>query len=170
MTELISLFFQNLGIHIEKLEIQDFSESISISLKSNDSALLIGMHGKNLESFSHILGRMIENERKKFIKVRLEINDYKKEKEDRLFQLIETKVSLILKSGEDIKIPNLSSYERKKVHDYIAEKKIEGLRTESKGEGVERTIYLVFSGKNKGTSISNKNGNTVRLLEEGVGI
>ncbi len=55
MTELISLFFQNLGIHIEKLEIQDFSESISISLKSNDSALLIGMHGKNLESFSHIL-------------------------------------------------------------------------------------------------------------------
>lgn len=98
MTELISLFFQNLGIHIEKLEIQDFNESISISLKSNDSALLIGMHGKNLESFSHILGRMIEKEKKKFIKVHFDVNDYKKEKEDRLFQLIDIKVSSILKS------------------------------------------------------------------------
>ena len=98
MTDLISVFFQNLGIHIENLDIKDSTEGVYISLQSNDSALLIGMHGKNLESFSHILGRMIEKKKGKFVKIYLEVNNYKKEKEDRLFHLIDMKISSLLES------------------------------------------------------------------------
>ncbi len=55
MNEFITLFFQNLGIQIDTLEIKDSGDDVSISLKSPDSHLLIGMYGKNLEAFSHLL-------------------------------------------------------------------------------------------------------------------
>lgn len=92
MTELISLFFQHLGIQIETLEIQDSGESIDIYIKTPDSHILIGMHGKNLEAFSHIIGRMVEKKRGKFSRIHLEVNDYIKNKEDRLFELLDTKI------------------------------------------------------------------------------
>jgi len=51
----------------------------------------------------------------------LEVNDYLKSKEERLFSFIESKIAIVEKSGKDLVLPFLTAYERKKVHSYVSE-------------------------------------------------
>lgn len=125
LTEKISSFFQNLGISLESVDVRENGEDLDISVKTPDSSLLIGMHGKNLEAFTHILGRIAEKQDGKYYHVHLEVNDYMKAKDERFFSFLESKISFAMSSGKSVRIPNLSSFERKKAHNYISEKAIE---------------------------------------------
>ena len=49
MKALFETFFTGLGITIESLEVREEAEDIQVDIKTPDSALLIGMHGKNIE-------------------------------------------------------------------------------------------------------------------------
>jgi hypothetical protein len=49
-------------------------------------------------------------------------------------------------SWEEIVLPDLTAYDRKKVHDYISNKKIDGLNAFSLGEGSTRKLYLAYNG------------------------
>lgn len=89
------------------------------------------MHGKNLEAIQHLLGRMAEKVRGKFVHTHLEVNDYMKAKDARLFAFLDSKIAFAISTGNPLSIPNLSSFERKKAHGYIADKKIEDLTTKS---------------------------------------
>lgn len=64
----------------------------------------------------------------------------------------------------------LSSYERKKVHAYVAEKKIEGLSTKSTGEGESRVLHLAYSGPIEKVHVHAKASSLADLSEDGVGI
>ena len=57
---LVEQFWKGLGITLEQCETRITGEDVDIRIQTPDSALVIGMHGKSLESFSHILARMIE--------------------------------------------------------------------------------------------------------------
>lgn len=104
----------------------------------------------------------------------LEVNDYMKAKDERLFRFLDTKIEFVQSTGKTIRIANLSSFERKKAHNYISEKHIEGLNTHSEGEGEERALFLGYSGTLVGTK--HENQDTVSrqkiadLSEDGVGI
>jgi spoIIIJ-associated protein len=90
-----------------------------------DSALLIGMHGKSIESIQHLLSRLLEKQFENFVHVHLEVNDYMKQKDERLYQFLESKIALVISNGKDVQMPSLTSYDRKKAHGYISSKMIE---------------------------------------------
>ena len=78
-------FFQKLGIGFTQLSIQEEAENIyRICLQTNDSALLIGPHGKNLETLSHILKLLLSKKTQKHIHIHLEVNDYLEKKDEKL--------------------------------------------------------------------------------------
>jgi predicted RNA-binding protein Jag len=53
-------FFEKLGTNFSDIQITEEGENIyRISLKSDDSHLLIGPHGKNLEIITHLLRLLI---------------------------------------------------------------------------------------------------------------
>jgi predicted RNA-binding protein Jag len=93
-------------------------------VETPDSAILIGIHGKNIETFQYLLSRMIERKLDSHIHVHLEVNDYMKQKEEKLYVFLESKITKIISTGEPIQLPNLTPYERKKAHGYIAEKQV----------------------------------------------
>lgn len=67
---------------------------------------------------------MIERKTEKYVHVHLEINDYMKLKDEKLMKLVDSKIALIQSNGHEIHLTNLTPYERKKAHNYIAEKGI----------------------------------------------
>lgn len=99
-----------------------------------------------------------------------------KSKDDRLFRFLDSKIAFVMESGKTIRIPNLNSYERKKAHNYIAEKAINGLGTKSEGEGAERALCLSYTGELKkneartSSSLSSTSRIGDDLSEDGVGI
>ncbi len=143
---LITEFWTGLGIAITSITVDVVWDDVSIRVETPDSAILIGMHGKNIAIFQHLLSRMIERKTAKFVHVHLEINDYMKLKDEKLMQFIDSKILLIQSKWGSIRIPSLTPYERKKAHNYIAELAIIWLWTQSEGEWIERILVLSYTG------------------------
>lgn len=168
---LVQSFFQGLGIAFSDLSVNVQDQDIQINLQTSDSALLIGMHGKNIEIFQHLLSRMIEKIVGRYVHVHMEVNDYMKLKDERLFRFLDTKITFVMSTGKSSKIPNLNAYERKKAHNYIAEKSIAWLITRSEWEGAERTLTLEYTGViRQDTQHAWTSSQAVDLAEDGVGI
>ena len=172
----ITEFWTRLGIVTTNISVDTVWEDINIRVETPDSALLIGMHGKNIEALQHLLGRMLEKKVAGFIHVHLEINDYMKQKDEKLFRFLDSKIALVTSWGTPVRMPSLTPYERKKAHNYIADKHISWLSTQSEWEGTERSLVLGYTGepsKIVPTHIptSKTSPNPEELLsDEGVGI
>ncbi len=170
----VTEFFTKLGIITNTITITEKWDDINIQIETPDSALLIGMHGKNIEVFQHLLSRMIERKVDKFIHVHLEVNDYMKLKDEKLFRFLDSKVAIIQSTWNPIRMPSLSSYERKKAHGYIADKNIPGLKTQSEWEGAERALVLSYTGelvkKSTPSPYTSSHHSEMTISDEGVGI
>jgi predicted RNA-binding protein Jag len=132
------------------------------------------MHGQNLQAINHLLSRMIEKITGGFSIIHLEVNDYMKEKDDRFFRYLDGRIDFAMKSRTNVAIPNLNAYERKKAHSHIADKKIEGLRTYSQGEGKERMLHLIYEGpeiaSHTPAQSSTPRKTEIDISEDGIGI
>lgn len=171
MKEFLQTFFEGIGIAFESLDVTVLNEDLNIVIKTSDSSLLIGQHGKNMESLKHLIGRIAEKQLGKFVHVHLEVNDYMKSKEERLIRFLDSKVVFVTSTGKSIRIPNLSSYERKLAHNYISEKNMDGLSTHSEGEGGERALIMTYTGPIKETPRWTRDTSDLDLLsEDGIGI
>lgn len=172
---LVEQFWKWLGITLDQLEIVIQDEDINITIQTPDSALIIGMHGKSLELFGHILRRIIEKTTGTFVHVHLEVNDYMKGKDERLWRFLDTKIALALSTGKHVQLQNLNSYDRKKAHNYIALKSIENLTTHSEGAGTDRMLVIEYTWVLQSPAIAPKGSvspshSVDELAEDGVGI
>lgn len=178
MKAFLETFFLNLGISITAIEVQEADDDLSVKIETPDSPLLIGIHGKNIEAFQHLIWRFAEKKLWRFVHVHLEVNDYMKAKDDRLFHFLDTKIAAVMQNGKPTQIKNLSAFERKKAHNYISEKHIEWFSTKSEGEWENRMLILSYTGplkeveKPKISQAPTKrlSASLASLSEDGVGI
>ena len=135
-------FFTKLWINFSNLKIDKQSDEIfKISLKSEDSHLLIGPHGKNLDTLTHLLKLLISKKSNSYINIHLEVNDYMEQKDQKLINFIASKVSLVKENWKEIILPFFTAYERKKVHSYVSENWGD-IITQSVWEWKDRRIHL----------------------------
>jgi predicted RNA-binding protein Jag len=116
-------FFEKLTVDYSELTVLEEVENIfRISLKSDDSHLLIGPHGKNLEVITHLLKLLIAKKSEGHVNIHVEVNDYLEKKDEKLLTFIQSKIDYVKSSGKEIILPFFTAYERKKVHSYVSEK------------------------------------------------
>ena len=140
--KLCELFFEKLHVDYKELTLAKEEDTVyRITLKSDDSHILIGPHGKNLESISHILKLIVSKTTGTHANIHVEVNDYLEQKNEKLFQFIQSKIDYVKKSGKEIILPFFTAYERKKVHSLVSEK-WGSVYTLSHGEGNNRRIHL----------------------------
>ena len=171
-------FFTLMGIRVDSLSAEAEEEKrriYRVTVKTPDSKLLIGVHGQSLEGIQHLLTRLVERTVGKSFLIHLEVNDYLQAKDERLFRRIEEKIASLTRTGGEVILHELSNYERKKVHAYVAEKNVPGLSTRSTGEGAERVLHLAYSGPVEASAAPSVRRSTAssalsELSEDGVGI
>lgn len=140
--KLTLVFFEKLWANFSDLEVTQEAQNIyKVSLKSEDSHLLIGPHGKNLDILTHLLKLLVAKLSKEYIGVHLEVNDYLEKKDEKLLRFIDGKVDYVKTSGKEVVLPFFTAYERKKVHSYVTEK-WGNVCTQSIWEWKDRRIHL----------------------------
>jgi len=141
--ELSTDFFNKMWVELESIEIEEEKESIFfIKLKSPDSALLIGNRWQTLNDLKRILSIFLSQKLDTKVIARIEINNYLEEKDQKLFQFIDDKIDQCYDLKKDIKLPFFSAYERKKIHNYISEKKLTDIHTKSEWEWKDRRLFI----------------------------
>lgn len=135
-------FFSKLQINITDLEVISEDEKIfNINIKTEESGLLIGTHWKNLEIITTILKLILLKNIWDRIIIHIEVNDYLKQKDEKLYNFIRSKIEQIEKYWKDITLPFFTAYERKKIHSFVSDLN-NNIFTRSEWEGKDRRLCL----------------------------
>ena len=125
-----------------KLEVVDKKDdnAVDIILDTKDSGIVIGYHGDMLEALQLVFSLCVSKRVGRFIRISIEVGDYKKNRTDWLKNLaIETK-ERVLSENKEIAIPSLKSWERRIIHLILQEDK--EVASESQGEGRDRVLIV----------------------------
>ena len=119
---------------------QKDNEGIDITLETEDSGIVIGYHGDMLEALQLILSLCVAKRIGKFIRISIEVGDYKKNRTDWLKNLATLTKERVLAENKEIAIPQLKSWERRVIHLLLQDDKEVG--SESQGEGRDRVLIV----------------------------
>ena len=105
-----------------------------------DSHLLIGQYGTNLQALQHIARLIIRKKTDEKIKFILDINSYRQQKNNSIADLAKEAADQAVMEGRAIVMRPMSAYERRLVHMELADNM--NVVTESIGEGEGRKVVV----------------------------
>ncbi len=143
--ELTKDFILKMGFDAEIESIktdQEEEECLIVNIKvRDDSNLLIGQYGANLQPIQHILRliarKKISDEKLKFT---IDVNSYRQQKNESLLEMARSAAEEAISEGRTIVLRPMSAYERRLIH--IELSKNEKVVTESMGEEENRKVVI----------------------------
>jgi spoIIIJ-associated protein len=115
-------------------------DTLSVNITTEESGLLIGYHGETLSSFQLILGLMVYKKLGQWVKVVLEIGDYRAKRAEQLTAMAQAYANQALSTGQPVYLPPLPPSERRVVH--LALQENPQVETESVGDGNSRRVVV----------------------------
>ncbi len=139
LKEILDEIFKITGEDVE-YNIEKIDNQINLTITGEKMAHLIGYKGRTIEAFQSLLNSMLQREDEEYAKIFVEINDYKKKKEEKLRRLANKMASNCVKFRRPIKLEPMSAYERLIIHRELADRK--DVETESIGEEPRRRVVI----------------------------
>ena len=123
------------------IEVRNGRTYISIVAEEEAAGLdsLVGRDGEVLEALQELTRLAVLSATENRSRLVLDINGYRAERAGDLQKIAEDAVAAVKDSGEAVALAPMSAYERKIVHDAVADL---GLVSESEGEGADRHIVV----------------------------
>ena len=115
------------------------SDRASVSIIGDGLSQLVGRDGEVLEALQELTRLAVYRETGERSRLMLDIGGHRADRRDELTALAAQKVAEVRDSGESVSLEPMSAFERKVVHDAVAEA---GLTSES--EGAEPKRYVVI--------------------------
>jgi len=135
---------EKMGFSCQEIEINQQKnqeeEMFVVNIKTPDSSFLIGQYGANLQSLQHLMRVLTRKKIQERIKFILDINSYRKEKNDAVVRLAKEAAEQALREKRAIVMRPMSPYERRLIHMEFSEN--DQIKTESIGEGEERKVVI----------------------------
>lgn len=118
----------------------DETGAYRVHIETEDTGILIGYHGRTLESFQILLGIMVSKKLAQWVKVYVNVGDYREKREETLMHMAIAAAERALSLSRPVELSNLSPSERRVVHLTLSGD--ERVVTESVGEGSSRTLLV----------------------------
>lgn len=131
---------QRLGIAGEVTVDTDESGAYRVNIETEETGLLIGFHGRTLESFQMILGMIVAKELTTWERVYVNVGDYREKREEALMYMAQRASERAITTGRPVELSHLSAAERRVVHLTLSGD--ERVTTESVGEGRDRKLVI----------------------------
>ena len=122
-----------------------------IKMKGEEAGILIGRHGETLDALQYLsnlcLARKSEGEHKEYVRVIIDIENYREKREQTLRALARRMASKALKYQRNVLLEPMNPYERMIIHSEI--QSIEGVSTHSVGYDDNRKIVITCENKRR---------------------
>lgn len=139
MHDVIEMLFSEVEID-GTFELVDNDGIVEVMLDTKDTGIVIGYHGEILESLQLIASLMVAKKIGKFVRLSIEVGDYKKNRSDYLERLAQQTKERVISEGREQELSNLKSWERRIVHMVLQED--DEVTSESIGEGRDRRLVV----------------------------
>ena len=124
-------------------EVEEKDDFVNVSIDTDDAGRLIGRQGETISALqllvNQILSRQLEDETS-FKKVIIDVANWKKQKEGDLETRAKEIAEQVKESGAELELEPMPSWQRRIIH--LTIESVEGVTTESIGEGEERHLVV----------------------------
>ena len=145
--EIIEDFFSKMTFSVLSINInlidsdKKNNESISVEVKLQEPQILIGEKGQTLFEIQKLLRMILNKKLKNIFYLNLDINEYKKKKDEYLKKISKELADEVSFSKKEKEMFPMSSYERRIIHTELSSRI--DVKTESRGEGFDRFIVIM---------------------------
>lgn len=151
INEIISYIKETINEIIKKmnaeanLEVRRREENISITIFSDNNAILIGKNGKNVSALQLLIRQIVNSKLNKPLSIIIDVGNYKEKRAKNIEYLAKKLAREAYKTKTEITMDSMNSYERRIVHSALADDKY--VYTESTGEEPNRKVVIKLKGE-----------------------
>jgi spoIIIJ-associated protein len=126
-----------------KTEVEGFLKegNLCLEIKGDQEGILIGKHGRTLESLQMLINRMVNKRLENSVRVVLDIDDYRKRRVDSLANIACRLGEKAKRTGHSLTVGPFNSHDRRIIH--LTLKEDPYLDTESLGEGDLKKVRII---------------------------
>lgn len=130
---------EQMGVSV-KVDITKEGKNVLFNLSGEKIALLIGKRGQTLNSLQFLTQLVINRFHEQYLNVTVDAEDYRKRRNDTLIQLAGRLAIKAVKTGQNVALEPMPSYERKVIHTALVDNK--KVKTFSDGSEPHRHIVI----------------------------
>lgn len=146
MNEIVAFVKETVSEIIKKmnaegnLEVRRREGSISVTIFSENNAILIGKNGKNVAALQLLIRQMVNTKLSIPISIVIDVGNYKEKRARNIAYLAKKLAREAYKTKTEVTMDSMNSYERRLVHEALADDKY--VYTESIGEEPNRKVVI----------------------------
>ncbi len=140
--ELIKSITKYMGLTVN-MEVKKRDDNVTISLYSDNNAILIGKDARTLNALTTIIKQSVFNQIGTYYNFVLDVSEYKEKQQYFIERAAKKTAKEVARTKVEAKLEPMNSYERRIVHNALTN--FRGVYTES--EGVEPHRYVVIKPK-----------------------
>ena len=139
--ELIEIFFSKMTFETSYINVNLIDSLIDVDVKLQEPQILIGENGQTLFEIQKLLRMILNKKLGNVFYLSLDINDYKKKKNEYLKNLAKEMADEVSFSKKEKSMLPMSSYDRRIMHAELSNRN--DIKTESRGEGFDRYVVIL---------------------------
>ncbi|MCD7797318.1 MAG: KH domain-containing protein [Clostridiales bacterium] len=165
----LKTILDGLDVKEPKINAKFVDGTVEMEIECEDYGIIIGHRGETLDAIQYLTGLAIKNETEKYVRVSLNVGDYRRKREDTLTNLAIKNANYVLRSGRRYIFEPMNPYERRIIHTAVQD--VDGVTSRSVGSGMDRKVLIEPEGstrklyrssapKGRGGSYSNQRRST----------
>lgn len=120
---------------------------VEMDIQCEEYGIIIGRRGETLDALQYLTGLAIKNVINKYVRVSINVGDYRSKREETLRALAVKNANYVLRSGRRFIFEPMNPYERRILHTTVQE--IDGVTSRSVGSGMDRKVIIEPEGGEK---------------------
>ena len=147
--EFLTRLTRDMGLDVT-MEVRDGTNGDKvIAIDGDHAGVLIGHHGDTLDALQYLsnlaANKKSEGEKREYVKITIDVENYRAKREDTLRALARRKASQVLRYKKSVMLEPMNPYERRIIHSEI--QGIEGVSTNSIGSEDNRKVVIFLDEK-----------------------
>ena len=144
--ELLSGILSRMSFECQ-VSVNETPEKIVLTIEGEESGLLIGRRGQNLDALQYILNKAINKSDNSRKMISVDSETYRKRREESLLELAQRVKEKVKNTQKPVSLAHMNAHDRRIIH--LALQEDESLITKSRGEGEYRKIVVLPARKGK---------------------
>ncbi len=137
--ELIKNITKMMGLSVN-MEVKKRDDNVTISLYSDNNAILIGKDARTLNALTTIIKQSVYNQIGTYYNFVLDVSEYKEKQQYFIEKAAKKTAKEVARTKVEAKLEPMNSYERRIVHNALTN--FRGVYTESEGEEPHRYVVI----------------------------
>ncbi len=100
----------------EEMEIVMDGDTLTVKLAAENIGIVIGRRGETLDALQYLLGLVVNKSSERFIRVTLDVGNYREKREETLVKLAKRLAEKVSKTRKNMTLEPMNPYERRIIH------------------------------------------------------